>query len=171
MGPSAEFKGSMESAFAQLPGGRSVKAADVIAVRRGREVSPLLLVAEFKDYHRPQLPAAKQQVIAQQAMSKDVQASVVGKVIDSLAGATFAQDAHGGREATLERWRSTVGLRRVQLLVLLCVELPPSQALATSPWNTVLKRRLRWLHPSARVVVTSRQRSFAGLGVTYDVTS
>ena len=162
-----EYKGSMETAFSNLPGTRSVKAADVVAVRRVRGLAPVLLVAEFKDYHRPQLPRDEQQEIARNAVSDVVQASVVGKVIDSLAGAAFARDAAGGRHQVFERWRSTVGLKSAQLLVLLCVEMPPSQALVTSPWNTALKHRLDWLHPNARVVVTGSQRPFAGLGISY----
>jgi hypothetical protein len=164
-----EFKGSMDFSFSGLPG-RSVKAADAVGVRRRRGVPPLLLIAEFKDFDRTHLSARQQARIAAQGVSADVMRDVIAKVIDSLCGAGFAHDASGARLEALERWRSAVGLQAVAVLVLVCAELPVTQAVAAVTWTTELKRRLRWLGPRSRVLVTNRHRPFQGVGLEYSVT-
>lgn len=164
-----EFKGSMESTFAQLSG-RSVKAVDVVGVRRGRGIATVLLVAEFKDFDRPHLPAAQAIAVARQGTSDEVMRDIIAKVIDSLCGAAFAHDVAGARVSELDHWRTALDLKTTGVLVLVCVELPASQAMSVLPWTTALKRRLRWLGPSARVIVTGARRPFRGDGLAYEVT-
>lgn len=164
-----EFKGSMEAAFNGLSG-RSVKACDAVAVRRVVGQTPILLVAEFKDFDQTHLPADKRLEVARQGVSDEVMQAIISKLIDTLAGAAFSHDRHGRRGAELERWRSAVGLKNTRLLVLVCVELPRSQQLAATIWTTELKRRLRWLLPRASVIVTSSRAPFSGVGVEYTTT-
>lgn len=161
-----EYKGSMESAFHGLAG-RSVKACDAVGVRRAVGQTPILLAAEFKDFDQTHLPADKRLEVARKGVSDDVMQAVISKLIDTLAGATFSHDGDGHRSVELESWRSAVGLKSTRLLVLVCVELPRSQALAATIWTTEIKRRLHWLLPRASVIVTSSRAPFSGLGVVY----
>lgn len=165
----AEFKGSMEVTFHALPPGRSVKAADVVAVRRRRGASPLLLIAEFKDFNRPNLPPNIRTTLAEQALTSELMRNVLAKVIDSLAGAAFAHDKSGTRSPELQAWHAAIGVRTVSLLVLICVEVPPSQAPTVLAWTTELKRRLRWLGSKSHVLVTSSLTPMSGTGITYKV--
>jgi hypothetical protein len=163
-----EFEGSMEPTFNQLSG-RSVKAADVVGVRQGRGMATVLLVAELKDFDRSHLPAARAAAVARQGTSDEVMRDIIAKVIDSLCGATFANDAEGARAPELDRWRTALGLKTTSVLVLVCVELPPTQAVSVGPWNTALKKRLRWLGPRAHVIVTDARRPFPVDGLAYGV--
>ncbi len=164
-----EYKGSMENAFYGLVG-RSVKACDVVGVRRAPGHSPILLAAEFKDFDQTHLPADQRLAVARQGVSDEVMQAIISKLIDTLAGATFSHDRDGRRCAELERWRSAIGLKNTRLLVLVCVELPRTQQLAATIWTTELKRRLRWLLPRASVIVTSSRAPFSGAGVVYATT-
>lgn len=163
-----EFVGSMRSAFSNLSvtNPRGVKAADVVAARRGRGLTPLMLIAELKDFDHPDVPIAQQKAVAQQATSNEVMRDIIAKVIDSLCGATFAHDAVGGRCDELAAFQSALGKSTCRLLILYCVEIPkPVAALA---WNTALKQRLRWLGPRTTVIVTNRS-TFTGNGIAYSI--
>lgn len=163
-----EFIGSMESSFASLQG-RSVKAADAVGVRRVRGATPLLLVAELKDFDQKHLSPEQQAIVAAQGVSPEVMRDVIAKVIDSLCGAGFAHDTSGARLEALERWRGAVGLQTVAVVVLVCVELPVTQAVVAVTWTTELKRRLRWLGPRSHVFVTSGRAPFRGAGLAYSI--
>jgi hypothetical protein len=165
-----EFKGSMEKTFYEPLQGRSVKAVDVVgARRRGVGAPPLLLVAEFKDFNRPNLPPNARTSAAQQALTNELMRDVLAKVVDSLCGVTFAHDPSGGRSTESEAWRATASLRTVSVLVLICVEVPPSQAPTINVWTTELRKRLRWLGPRSAVIVTSSLRPYAGNGISYSL--
>lgn len=165
-----EFLGHMQSSFANLTpskGARSVKAADVTAVGSpgGR---PLLLIGEFKDFDHPNASAAERAKVATDAATHQLLTDVIGKVLDTMAGRTFSSH-NGGANAQRERWRSALGAPDVALLLLLCVELPATQALTAQVWQKALERRLRWVGPNAQALVTTSRRPFAELGVTYDL--
>lgn len=164
----AEFSGSMDQALHQLPSD-GVKAADVVAVRVQPRRPRTILVAEFKDFANPTIPASRRAEKAMQATSDELMRDVVRKIIDTLSGATFAHDSQGTRSGELDEWRPALGRTSTSLLVLLCVEVPPSQAVAVLPWTKNIQRRLRWLGPNARVIVTSSARPFRGDGVAYGV--
>lgn len=163
-----EFKGAMETAFHQLSG-RSVKAVDVVAIRRTRGVTTVHLVAEFKDFDPPTASAGQRAAAARQALTSEMTRDIVAKVVDSLCGAAFSHDQANSRGAELQAWRSALSLKTAALLVLVCVELPPARKLAVVPWTTELKRRLRWLGPRAHVVVTSSINPYQGNGITYSL--
>jgi len=164
-----EYKGSMENAFHGLVG-RSVKACDVVGVRRAAGHAPIILVAEFKDFDQTHLPADERLAVARQGVSDDVMQAIISKLIDTLAGATFSHDRDGRRCGELERWRSAVGLKNTRLLVLICVELARSEDPLATIWTTALKQRTRWLLPRASVIVTSSRAPFSGVGVEYATT-
>lgn len=167
---SQEFKGSMEATFAGLSE-RSVKAADVVGVRRGRGITPVALIAEFKDFDHPKIPAAQRAAAAQRGVSDEVMRDVIAKVVDSLCGAAFAHDTAGRRAQQLDGWRTALGLKTTSVLVLVCAELPITQAVAGVAWTAALKKRLRWLGPDAHIVVTSSSRPFRGEGLAYGLTA
>jgi len=156
----------METAFHQLKG-EGVKAADVVAIHDAPRSQKTLLVAEFKDFDDPTMPMARRIKTAHAAVSDVVLRDIVRKVIDTLSGATFSHDAALQRCTELDGWRSSLGLRRTSLLVLVCVEIPRTQAIAHLAWTTDLQRRLRWLGPEARILVTTSARPFQGSGVRY----
>lgn len=166
-----EFKASLELAFSGLTATppRSVKAGDVTGVRRETGGVNALLFAEFKDYDHPSIPAAHRLRAARQGTSDQVMSDLIAKLIDTLAGRTFAHDVHGHRDAQVTSWRAVLGDQHAKLLVLLCVEFPVTQSVAAKVWQTELKRRLAWLGPRANVVVTSGLRPFNGAGITYSV--
>jgi hypothetical protein len=164
-----EFDGSMDQALHNLPAD-GVKAADVVGVRSQPRQPRVVLVAELKDFAHPNVPLVHQQRVALQATSGELMRDVVRKVIDTLCGATFAHDASAVRCAELDAWRRALGRSSTSLLILLCIEVPATQALAVLPWTKELQRRLRWLGPKARVIVTSSARPFRGDGVVYAVT-
>ncbi len=144
-----------------------VKASDVVAVKVAQRRSGSLLIAEFKDFTNPAIPPGQAAEAAAAATSDRLIDALVRKVIDSLSGATFSHDARQARSERLERWRSTVGIEELTILVLVCVEVPRSQAVAVPIWTKKLQNRLRWLGPRAQVVVTSSDRPFSGSGLTY----
>lgn len=164
---SAEFIGSMDGAMHQLADG--VKAVDVIGVREIRHRPRMLLIAEFKDFSHPDIPASKKAEVARSAISDQLMRNIVRKVIDSLSGATFAHDSDQRRCAELTSWRPALGRRTTTMLVLLCIEVPRSQSIAALAWTKQLQQRLRWLGPDTRVIVTSSARPFSGDGVRYEV--
>lgn len=92
---------------------------------------------------------------------------IVRKVIDTLSGATFAHDAQRQRSVDLHGWRPALGRSTTTMLVLVCIEVPATQAVAALAWTKKLQQRLRWLGPAARVVVTTSARPFNGMGVAY----
>jgi hypothetical protein len=157
----------MDRSLHQLADG--VKAADAIAVRDVRYRPKLLLLAEFKDFDHPQIPPAQRAAAALSAVSDPLMRDVVRKVIDTLCGATFAHDSSQQRCVELTGWRPALGRPSTNLLILLCIEVPATQAVAALAWTKQLQRRLRWLGPNARVVVTNRARPFVGDGLTYRV--
>jgi hypothetical protein len=163
-----EYKGSMDFSFAGLPG-RSVKAADAVGVRRVKGATPLLLIAELKDFDQKHLSPQKQARIAARGVTPEVMRDVIAKVIDSLCGAGFAHDASGMRAQPLERWRGAIGLQTVSVVILVCIELPLGQAVAAVTWTTEFKRRLRWLGPRSRIFVTSGRAPFDGAGLVYSI--
>lgn len=167
-----EFIKPYAASFAQTAPepGRSVKGADVVAVRRGRGRAPVLLVGEFKDFANPTIPQRERLEKAKQATSPQVMGDVIAKVIDTLCGASFAHDDRDGRSAELESWRRAVGAPAPRVVVLLAVELPSAAGPAALAWNTELKRRLRWLGPRATVVVTTASHPVSGYGMSYSVT-
>lgn len=144
-----------------------VKAGDVVGVRVLPRQPRTLLFAEFKDFSHPNIPAAQRHKAALAGVSETLLHDIVRKVIDSLAGATFAHDPADARCLELEDWRSALGRSTTMLFILVCVELPPSQALAALAWTKKLQQRLRWLGPRSKVIVTSGVRPFSGLGITY----
>ena len=165
---SAEFIGSMETAFAGLPAadGRAVKGVDVIAARNGRGAT-LLLLGEFKDFAHPNIPTAQRAAVLMRSTSPEIMRDVVAKVIDSLCGATFAHDSNGDRCDELIAFRGAALKPHQRLLVLYCAELPKPAAMVAL--NTELKRRLRWLGPNANVIVTNGASPYVGNGVSYAV--
>jgi len=166
---SGEFVGSMERALHQLNDG--VKAADVIAVRDVRYRPKTLLLAEFKDYDHPNVPQQQQQQTALAAVSSNLMQNIVRKIIDTLSGVTFAHSSNDQRCDELASWRPALGQKSTLLIVLLCIEVPPSQSIVALAWTKELQRRLRWLGPNARVIVTNQNRPFQGDGFTYRVVS
>ena len=166
---SDEFDGSMDPALHQLPPD-GVKAADVVGVRTQSRRPRTILIAEFKDFDHPSVPAHDHARVAEQATSDAVMRDLVRKVIDTLSGATFAHDASASRCAELDDWRPALARASTSLLVLLCIEVPATQALAVLPWTKELQRRLRWLGPKTQVIVTSSARPFRGDGGAYVVT-
>jgi hypothetical protein len=160
-----EFVGSFEGALHNLPG-EGVKAADVAGVRTLSNQPRTLLVAEFKDFNRPGPDAAKRSV------SDDLARNVVRKVIDTLCAVTFSHDSSQQRSSSaLDEWTPSLGRTTTTLLVLICVEVPPSLAVAAGAWSKKLQQKLRWLGPNARVLVTNEFRPFEGDGITYEVTA
>lgn len=113
------------------------------------------------------MPRAQEEQAARAAVSDTLMGDVVRKVVDTLAGATFAHDSRGRRNADLDGWRPALGRSTTALLVLLCIEVPASQTVAALAWTKQLQRRLRWLGPRARVLVTTSQRPFNGVGISY----
>lgn len=154
-----EFVGRQQAAVA------GTKAADAVGSRPG-----VIVVAEFKDFDHPRIPAGQRAAVARQAVSDVLLDAVSRKVVDTLCGATFSHAADDSRSSTLRAWRRELEGEGPALLVLVCVEVPRTQALATIAWTAKLKQRLHWLGPRARVVVTSRHSPFDGLGVRYEVT-
>ena len=164
---SHEFVGSMDAALHQLGGG--VKAADVVGVRDIRRQAKLLLIAEFKDFEHPGIPTSRRAAAALAATSGDLMQNIVRKIVDTLSGATFAHDSSQQRCPELDSWRPALGRATTRMLVLVCVEMPESQGLAALPWTKELQRRLRWLGPNTRVIVSTSCRPFRGEGITYQV--
>ena len=162
-----EFKGSMDGALHQL--GTGVKAADVVAARSIRYQPKTLLVAEFKDFDHPNIPVPQRLQAAQAAVSDELMRDIIRKVIDTLTGATFAHDAGQQRCNELSGWRPALARATTSLLILVCVELPPSQAVSALAWTKALQQRFRWLGPNAQVIVTSSARPFQGQGVRYSL--
>lgn len=163
---SAEFTGSFEQALHQLTG-EGVKAADVAGARVERGQIRTLLVAEFKDFNHPGIPSRQQKTEAERGISDQLTRNVVRKVIDTLCGATFAHDVRDRRSPELDDWRPSLARSTTALLILVCVEVPKSQAAAAGPWTKRLQQRLRWLGPNAQVIVTNRFRAFQGDGISY----
>lgn len=162
-----EFINGLQAALHQLEGG--IKAADVVGVRSIPHRERTLLVAEFKDYDHPNVPVAQRRQNALAAVSDDLMQDIVRKVIDTLSGATFAHDAEQQRCVDLEGWRPALGRSTTTMLVLVCIEVPATQAVAALAWTKKLQQRLRWLGPRARVLVTTSARPFNGVGVAYSV--
>ena len=159
-----EFVGSFDRALHSLPG-EGVKASDVVAVRAPRGKTRTLLIAEFKDFDRPAISATE----AERAVSDELARRIVRKVIDTLCGVTFAHDARDARSPKLDSWRPSLARSTSSLLVLVCIEVPKSQAVAAGPWTKKLQQRLRWLGPNAQIVVTNSTRPFAADGIAYGV--
>jgi hypothetical protein len=159
-----EFTHGIRTAFHQLEGG--VSGADGVGARPGDGVG---LIVEFKDYDHPDIPPSQRAAKAREAVSDKLVRLLVRKVIDTLCGATFSHDAADRRSAALRSWQSTIGSDASELLILFCIEVPRSQALAVLPWTKKLQQQLGWLGPRARVIVTSGDRPFAGAGVRYHV--
>ncbi len=145
------------------------KASDVVGVRVLPRQPRTLLVAEFKDFDHPDIPAGDRHTAALAGVSDALMHDVARKVIDTLAGATFAHDHNQMRTSELDRWSPAVGRATTDLLVLVCVELPLTQSVAALAWTKKLQQRLRWLGPRAKVIVTSSARPFDGIGVTYSL--
>lgn len=163
-----EFLGHLQSTFANLTPAkrtRGVKAADVTAVGslNGR---PVILIGEFKDFDHPNASAAERAKVATDAATHQLLTDVLSKLLDTMAGRTFAFDDD---RASPQRasWRAALGDPDVELLLLLCVELPRTQVLTALAWQKALQRRLRWVGSNARVLVTTSHRPFADLGVAY----
>lgn len=161
-----EYVHGMQRALHQLGGGLS--AADVVATRRMPRQRTLMVV-ELKDFEHPRIPDHEREQNALDAVSDTLMRDIVRKVVDTLAGATFAHDGKQRRCPALDDWRPAIGLATTRILILLCIEVPASQAVAALAWTKQLQRRLRWLGPHARVVVTNSARPFAGIGVAYRV--
>lgn len=162
-----EFIGSMDGALHQLPG-EGVKAADVVGVKsRESSGTAMLFIGEFKDFAHPAIPARQRTAVVLQAKSDKLQRDVVRKVIDTLAGATFAHDSGDIQRLELKRWRAATADATVRLLILLCVELPKPAVITML--NGELRRRLRWLGPNATVLVTSSATPFSALGISYRI--
>lgn len=167
---SDEFSGSMERSFHGLPG-EGVKAADAVGVRHQPNRAPVVLVAEFKDPCNPAIPPQHAATAAAGALTEPLMRDVIRKVIDTLAGATFAHDVAGARCQELSGWRPALGRPTTRLLVLICMEVPPTQRAAVGPWTTELKKRLRWLGPNARALVTTSDAAYGGNGLSYGIAS
>jgi hypothetical protein len=160
---SSEFIGSMSSALNDLPG-NGVKAADVIGIDDHPNRPRTILVAEFKDYDHPRAETNRQ------ATSSESIRDVVRKIIDTLAGVTFAHDTNDERRGELAGWRRALALSKTTVLVLVCVEAPSTQAaMVVNTWTTELQRRLRWLGPDAQILVTNSATPFRGQGIAYRV--
>jgi len=162
----AEFTSGLRGSLQRR--GDGVKGADVVGVG-GRGSAKVALVAEFKDFDNPRIPAAQAADAARKATSTSLIDDLVRKVIDTLCGATFAHDASRRRGAELTPWRPAVATTTTQLLLLFCIEVPRTQAAAVGPWTKRLQQRLRWLGPNARVLVTSSTTPFTAAGVRYRV--
>lgn len=132
-----EFVRGQQSALNNIPDAVDCKAVDAIGVHDGAGSSPVLLLAELKDFDHPDIPD----------------------------GLRAERDRSPGAQA----FRKAVGAPGAALLVMLCIEGTRSQAVAAGPWTKDLQRRLRWLGPRARVVVTSRFTPFDELGIRYRV--
>src|SRR5947209_917778 len=102
-----------------------VKATDVVGVRTVPRQSRTILVAEFKDFDNPHMPPADRRRAALAGVSDQLLHDIGRKVIDTLAGATFAHDDTNARHPDLDPWRPSLGRSTTTLLVLICVELPP----------------------------------------------
>jgi len=165
---SPAFVGSFEQALHNLAG-EGVKAADAVGVRIVRGRSTTLLIAEFKDFNRPGATRRQQEEESEGSISDKLARNIVRKVVDTLCGATFAHDAQDQRPEELASWRQSLGRPTTALLVLICVEVAASQAVAAGPWTKKLKGRLRWLGPDTQVLVTNGSRPFAGGGLRYRV--
>jgi hypothetical protein len=157
-----EFRGGVQRADV------GVKAADIVAARMARRGAASLLVCEFKDFEHPDIPSEQRAGVALQALSDDLADALVRKVIDTLSGATFSHDKHDQRCHALSTWRAAAA-EDSDVLVLFCIEVPRSQALAVLAWTAKLKRRLRWLGPRALVLVTSSARPFSSADISYRV--
>lgn len=166
---SDEFIGSMDKTLHNLASASPVKAADAVAVRRAARVSPVVLVAEFKDFDFPNIPAEHRAQAARGANTEELMAALIRKVIDTLAGASFSHDSSDVRSAELQALTATLSDPNMKILVLFCIEVPRTQAVAVLPWTKKLQQRLRWLGPNAEVIVTTSARPFIGSGVTYRV--
>jgi hypothetical protein len=162
-----EFVEGQQSSLQGLGGG--IKAADVVGVRSVPSRPRTVLVAEFKDFDHPKVPPGHRPKVAADAVSEELMRDIVRKVIDTLAGATFAHDSQSARCAELDAWRPALGRSTTTMLVLLCIEVPKSQAVVALAWTKKLQQKFRWLGPHARVVVTNGSRPFSGLGITYRV--
>lgn len=166
----AEFKEGIATAFDQLKGD-GVKGADGVGVSlaAGRTGSQIALVVEFKDYAHPDIPEHQRAQRAREAVSDELLQTLVRKVIDTLCGATFASDRQGDRSDVLTRWHSAIGSQTSRLLVLFCIEVPRSQAVAILPWTTKLQQKLHWLGLRANVIITSSSVPFSQAGIRYRV--
>jgi len=162
-----EFVNGLQPALHQLKGG--IKAADVVGVRSVPRRERTLLIAEFKDFDHPDVPPPRRQQVACAAVSDELTRDIVRKVIDTLSGATFAHDAQRQRCGDLEGWRPALGRSTTTLLVLVCIEVPATQAVAALAWTKKLQQRLRWLGPRACVIVTTSARPFNGAVIAYSV--
>ncbi len=157
-------------AFSGLEGARGVKAADLVASRDG--VAPVLMIGEFKDFAHPSIPKADRKRVAAQAVSLQLVESLIAKVIDTLAGATFARGSAGSREPVFNRWRDRVGSPEAALLILVMVEFPDRQASSVLALQTRLKQQLFWLGQGARVAVicsSTDLKPYRRLGIEYRV--
>lgn len=162
----AEFTTGLRGALQRKGGG--VKGADVVGIGgpRGAKVA---LVAELKDFANPQIPDERAADVAAKAVSDELIDDLVRKVIDTLCGITFSHDRSHQRGPELAPWRPALVSTTTQLLVLFCIEVPQSQAAVVGPWTKRLQRRLRWLGPQARVLVTSSARPFPWDGIAYRI--
>lgn len=159
-----EYTGQIEAAVPGPAEAQPVKATDVVAAR-----ASLLVVAEFKDFDLPSIPQQEREQAARGAASDKLAPALVRKVIDSLAGATFSHDLDDARCAPLRSFAGVIADAKTPMLVLFCIEVTRTQAAAIVPLTTLLKKRLRWLGPNARVLVVSGSASFADVGVEYRV--
>lgn len=164
-----EFTTGIRGALHQTLDG--VKGADVAGVREPAGGATVTLVAEFKDFDHPDVPANAAAETVRRATSDRVMEDLVRKVIDTLCGVTFSHDKDHRRGPELSRWRPTLGsATATRLLVLFCIETPPASAARLGPWTKELQKRLRWLGPNAQILVTSSAAPFEGAGIRYRVT-
>ncbi|MCP9488827.1 MAG: hypothetical protein MSC31_03010 [Solirubrobacteraceae bacterium MAG38_C4-C5] len=164
-----EYIGNLEAALHGLSDAVPTKASDVVGVSVNRGPRTLL-VAEFKDYEHTSIPASQRAQKALDATSDKLMAGLVRKVIDTLCGATFAHDGDGNRSSEAQGFAALAGEPTRDLLVLFCIEVPRTQAVAVLAWTTRLQKRLSWLGPRAHVIVTNSARPFSAGGITYRIT-
>lgn len=162
----AEFTTGLRGALQRRGGG--VKAADVVGVGGPRDAK-VAFVAELKDFENPRMPREQAAAAAARATSDGLLDDLVRKVIDTLCGVTFAHDSNHARGQELAPWRLALASPTTRLLVLFCIEVPRSQAVAVGPWTKRLQQRLHWLGPQARVLVTSSAKPFHGAGLAYRI--
>jgi hypothetical protein len=155
----SEFTDGLGSA---TPG---VKAADVVGVRASRPRA--VLVAEFKDFTNPRIPAHELAQASRKAESPALLDDLVKKVIDTLGGATFAHDGKNERKEALLAWRSAVARPTTKILILVCLEVP--KPAIVNALSAALRQRLGWLGPNATVLVTAAVTPLVDLGISYRV--
>lgn len=159
-----EFTDSLVSAMSGVAG-TGVKGADVVGAKTKRPKA--VVIAEFKDFTNPAIPAHARAQAAEKAESATLANDLVKKIIDTLTGATFSHDKTSTRKSALVAWRTALARPTTKLLVLVCIEV--SKPALVNMLELKLRSRLQWLGPNATILVTTAATPLEGLGISYRI--